>query len=86
MGSIIQIYRKRLSFIFRYLMEKYANRWRTRMEKQEEPALPSETTDEDWLRQVLFTPSSRSARQIACTIVESLCQVRLNFYIVYLYR
>ncbi|XP_031553032.1 E3 ubiquitin-protein ligase UBR4-like isoform X2 [Actinia tenebrosa] len=60
----------------RYLMEKYANRWKMRMDKQqEEPSVPKEAKDEDWLRQVLFTPSSRSARQIACTIVESLCQV-----------
>ena len=58
-------------------MEKYGYRWRMHVEskKHEKPA--ETTSDDDWLRQVLFTPSSRSARQIACTIVESLCQVSM---------
>lgn len=57
----------------RYLMEKYWRKWRTRIERDadDSAALPEEA----WLRQVLFTPSSRAARQIVCTIVESLYQV-----------
>ena len=55
----------------RYLMEKYVRKWRMSVERQAGGALPGE----GWLRQVLFTPSSRAARQIACSIVESLCHV-----------
>ncbi|EDO43429.1 predicted protein [Nematostella vectensis] len=56
----------------RYLMEKFVRKWKKRTKRQS----PSEADipEEGWLRQALFTPSSRAARQIACTIVESLCQ------------
>ena len=57
----------------RYLMEKYVRKWKIRMERVASP--PSEFPEEGWLRQVLFTPSCRQARQMACSIVESLCQV-----------
>ncbi|XP_069121893.1 E3 ubiquitin-protein ligase UBR4-like isoform X2 [Argopecten irradians] len=57
----------------RYLMEKYATRWRQKMWKT--PAVPLKLTQTTWLRQAMFSPSSRSARQTACSIVESIAQI-----------
>lgn len=57
----------------RYLMEKYGHKWRERTKRSE-----STEEKEDWLRQVLFSPSNRAARQMACTMIESLCQVLLQ--------
>lgn len=56
----------------KYLMEKYARRWMVEAKKSPESLHLGGTT---WLRRVLFSPSSRSARQVACNIVESICQV-----------
>lgn len=46
-------------------------------------ASPQETSvesvddlDEEWLRNVMFSPSCGALRQVACSIVEALCQVR----------
>ena len=60
----------------RHLMEKYGRKWRERT-KRTEPIgeKEGELADEEWLRQVLFTPSNRAARQMACSMIESLCQV-----------
>nr|CAD7428755.1 unnamed protein product [Timema monikensis] len=55
-----------------YLMEKYGNRWRN---KTLRGIVPLRLTDAAWLKQVLFNPSSRLARQVACNMLESLCQV-----------
>nr|CAD7443272.1 unnamed protein product [Timema bartmani] len=55
-----------------YLMEKYGNRWRN---KTLRGIVPLRLTDAAWLKQVLFNPSSRLARQMACNMLESLCQV-----------
>ncbi|XP_066993474.2 E3 ubiquitin-protein ligase UBR4 [Anabrus simplex] len=54
-----------------YLMEKYGNRWR----QKTRGIVPLRLTDSAWLKQVLFNPSSRLARQVACNMLESLCQV-----------
>ncbi|KAK7862494.1 hypothetical protein R5R35_005919 [Gryllus longicercus] len=54
-----------------YLMEKYALRWR-----QSTCGIVSlHLSDAAWLKQVLFNPSSRLARQVACNMLESLCLV-----------
>ncbi|KAJ4446278.1 hypothetical protein ANN_12973 [Periplaneta americana] len=55
-----------------YLMEKYGHRWR---QKSLRGIMPLRLTDAAWLKQVLFNPSSRLARQVACNMLESLCQV-----------
>jgi E3 ubiquitin-protein ligase UBR4 len=56
-----------------YLMEKYGNRWRERMWKT--PPIHLKLTQTTWLQQAMFTPSSRSARQTACSIIESISQI-----------
>lgn len=56
-----------------YLMEKYATRWQQYMWKT--PAIPMKLAQTTWLQQAMFSPSSRSARQTACSIMESLSQV-----------
>ena len=60
----------------RHLMEKYGRKWRERT-KRRESTEEKDAPEEEWLRQVLFTPSNRAARQMACTMIESLCQVFL---------
>ena len=61
----------------RHLMEKYGRKWRERT-KRKESTEKKEVPEEEWLRQVLFTPSNRAARQMACTMIESMCQVLLQ--------
>lgn len=58
----------------RHILEKYGRKWLERT-KRSEPTEEKEAPEEEWLRQVLFTPSNRAARQMACTMIESLCQV-----------
>ncbi|XP_046403829.1 E3 ubiquitin-protein ligase UBR4 isoform X2 [Ischnura elegans] len=67
-----------------YLMEKYAKRWHMRMLMMRSKGnlsplsvrpIPLRLTHAAWLRRVLFNPSSRLARQVACSLVESLCLV-----------
>lgn len=53
-------------------MEKYAKRWR---ERTISPVQPLRLTDSAWLKSVLFNSSSRLARQVACNMLESICQV-----------
>ena len=60
----------------RHLMEKYGRKWRERTKRTESTGeKEGELAEEEWLRQVLFTPSNRAARQMACSMIESLCQV-----------
>ncbi|XP_076455251.1 E3 ubiquitin-protein ligase UBR4-like isoform X3 [Babylonia areolata] len=57
----------------RYLTEKYVGRWRQRMWR-----MPEQTvclTQTTWLHTAIFSPSSRSARQTACSVVESISQL-----------
>ncbi|XP_033643062.1 E3 ubiquitin-protein ligase UBR4-like [Asterias rubens] len=56
----------------KYLMEKYARRWKQGVKRSPDNL---QLGGQAWLRGVLFSPSSRAARQVACNIVESLCQV-----------
>ncbi|XP_074621519.1 E3 ubiquitin-protein ligase UBR4-like isoform X3 [Acropora palmata] len=58
----------------RHLMEKYGRKWREKTRRSDSTE-EKETPEEEWLRQVLFTPSNRAARQMACTMIESLCQI-----------
>ena len=57
----------------RYLLEKYGRKWHAKVKKS--ASIQHDLPDEEWLRQLLFTPSNRGARQMACTMVQSLCQV-----------
>ena len=63
----------------RHLMEKYGRKWRERT-KRNETSDEQDLREEEWLRQVLFTPSNRAAREMACTMIESLCQVHLKTF------
>lgn len=56
-----------------YLMEKYGHRWHNRCLRQH-GIQPLKLADGAWLKEVLFNPSSRLARQVACNMIESLCQ------------
>ncbi|XP_034944940.1 E3 ubiquitin-protein ligase UBR4 isoform X2 [Chelonus insularis] len=56
-----------------YLMEKYGHRWYYRCTRLR-GIQPLKFIDGAWLKEVLFNPSSRLARQVACNMVESLCQ------------
>lgn len=67
----------------RHLMEKYGRKWRERTKRRESPEV-QKFHEEEWLRQVLFTPSNRAAREMACTMIESLCQVLLKISALYL--
>ena len=58
----------------------------TDMPKEQEPNdiedKSSESKEDDlneaWLRHVMFSPSCGALRQVACSVVETICQVRLN--------
>ncbi|KAG5320052.1 POE protein, partial [Acromyrmex heyeri] len=56
-----------------YLMEKYGHRWHQRCLRHQ-GVQPLKLSDGAWLKEVLFNPSSRLARQVACNMIESLCQ------------
>ncbi|KAK2587955.1 hypothetical protein KPH14_004040 [Odynerus spinipes] len=56
-----------------YLMEKYGHRWQYRCMRHH-GMQQLKLADGAWLKEVLFNPSSRLARQVACNMVESLCQ------------
>ncbi|KAK0172054.1 hypothetical protein PV328_005423 [Microctonus aethiopoides] len=56
-----------------YLMEKYGHRWYSRCTRLRS-IQPLKLVDGAWLKEVLFNPSSRLARQVACNMIESLCQ------------
>ncbi|XP_033353689.1 E3 ubiquitin-protein ligase UBR4 isoform X5 [Bombus vosnesenskii] len=57
-----------------YLMEKYGHRWHNRYLRGAQGIQPLKLADGAWLKEVLFNPSSRLARQVACNMIESLCQ------------
>ena len=56
-----------------YLTEKYVDKWRQKMSKT--PAVHLKLTQTTWLQQAMFSQSSRSARQTACNIIESIAQI-----------
>ena len=55
-----------------YLTEKYVKRWRRNMKKNR-GLHQLDLDDSTWLKSVLFNTSSRLARQVACSIVELMC-------------
>ncbi|XP_071445233.1 E3 ubiquitin-protein ligase UBR4 isoform X2 [Hetaerina americana] len=67
-----------------YLREKYVKRLYVKVLMRRSKGnlsqanlgpIPLRLTHSAWLRRVLFNPSSRLARQVACSLVESLCLV-----------
>lgn len=57
-----------------YLSEKYSKLWRRRMKRLSAIDQFNFNLDNSaWLKIVLFNPSSRLARQVACNIVETMC-------------
>ncbi|XP_047102506.1 protein purity of essence [Schistocerca piceifrons] len=58
-----------------YLAEKYFGRWHRKVFGEPEPLLLWEGS---WLRNVLFNPCSRLARQVTCNMLESFCQVAVR--------
>lgn len=54
------------------LIEKYGGRWK---EKTRHHVLQLKLLQSNWLRLVMFNPSSQAARTMACNVVEALCQV-----------
>lgn len=54
-----------------YLAEKYWKKWRQHLKLSNTHRL--ELDDSTWLKSVLFNPSSRLARQVACSIIETMC-------------
>ncbi|XP_078740915.1 E3 ubiquitin-protein ligase UBR4-like, partial [Lampetra fluviatilis] len=66
----------RAEFRRRFLAEKFAWRWRLALQRGGRstrlPPLELQLGHNNWLRQILFTPSSQAARQAACAIVEAL--------------
>ncbi|XP_008551349.1 E3 ubiquitin-protein ligase UBR4 isoform X1 [Microplitis demolitor] len=56
-----------------YLIEKYGRRWYYHCSHLKE-IQPLQLVNSSWLKEVIFNPSSRLARQVACNMIESLCQ------------
>ena len=65
--------------------------WERRTTQKPEASKPSlaDTNDEsaddlneEWLRNVMFSPSCGALRQVACSIVETVCQVRHEVFTV----
>lgn len=64
------------------LIEKYGGRWR---EKTRRHVLQLKLLQSNWLRLVMFNPSSQAARTMACNVVEALCQVSFIFMLLLLF-
>ena len=57
-----------------YLQEKYFKKWFAKTNRREEECLPLDLrSSSSWLKRVIFNPSSRMAREVACQMVESFC-------------
>ena len=54
-----------------YLQEKYFKKWYSKTNRRQ--AYELDLTSKSWLKRVIFNPSSRSAREVACQMVESFC-------------
>ncbi|KFM56803.1 E3 ubiquitin-protein ligase UBR4, partial [Stegodyphus mimosarum] len=55
-----------------HLIEKYGGRWR---EKTRRHMFQLKLLQSNWLRLVMFNPSSQAARTMACNVVEALSQI-----------
>ncbi|XP_066149479.1 E3 ubiquitin-protein ligase UBR4 isoform X2 [Euwallacea fornicatus] len=56
-----------------YLAEKYARKWRHRVKKLNSDSGRLALSSTSWVETVMFNPSSRQARGLACNIVEMMC-------------
>ncbi len=56
-----------------YLMQKFGRRWRDSTFRK--VSYPLDVRNPTWLRSLLFSQTSRSARQAACAVVEAFCDV-----------
>lgn len=59
-----------------YVSEKYANRWRYKVSKYNQPCEAIILLPNDWLKQILFDQSSKTVRLMARTLVETLFSVQ----------
>lgn len=57
-----------------FLSQKYFRRWYHYVFRRRE-TMPLEILGSSWLKWVLFVPTSRSARQAACSMVDSFCTI-----------
>ena len=56
-----------------FLQEKYFKKWYEKTLRRQATLSLDMTSSSSWLRRVLFNPSSRMAREVACQMVESFC-------------
>ena len=56
-----------------FLQEKYFKKWYDKILRRQAPLRLDMTSSSSWLKRVLFNPSSRMAREVACQMVESFC-------------
>ena len=56
-----------------YLQEKYFKKWYDKTLKRNNSYELDMTSKSSWLKRVLFNPSSRMAREVACQMVENFC-------------
>ena len=56
-----------------YLMEKFFGKWHEATFNK--MTLPLEIMEKSWLKSVLFNPTSKWARQTACNMIETFCNV-----------
>ena len=66
-----------------YLTKKYSSIWRRKLKgkktKRRDHGQENGEDEDNWLRLLLFTPSSKAVRQTTCSILENLCQVMFLF-------
>lgn len=56
-----------------YLTQKYFKKWNDKTFRKN--SFPLDILKHSWLKWVLFNPTSRSARQVACSMIDSICTV-----------
>ena len=59
------------------IAEKYAGIWLRKVETSRKQRKPRDLSNQDWLRLLLFAPSSRAVRETVCGVLENLCKVCL---------
>ena len=57
-----------------YLVQKYFQKWYHYVYRRKD-TVPLEILESSWLKWVLFVPTSRSARQAACSMIDSFCTI-----------
>ena len=65
------------------IAEKYATIWLRKVGAGKRRQKLCEISSENWLRQLLFAPSSRAVRETVCGVLGNLCKVylQLDFHI-----